>query len=477
MKFRKTLTALAVTATFASGWGAAALAAKPVPPDFVDSWTTAVAEGLIDGDPAYYYTGRASADEFYHALLTAVLRVNEKLDVAPPPSTTTTTTAPPSTTTTTQAPSTTTTTVAPPPPTTTTTTVPPTTTTTLPPPPPPSGDVEVIPAGVHEGFTRTVQSGMAYLCEDGAVLDGQGTTTYAFTGTATDVTIDGCEITGYDPPAQKGVINAILGSARWTVTNNEVHHNDGVGIQLKADDSVARGNYVHHQYQLGVAAEGDNILFEGNEVAYNNYRVDYSWGWEAGGSKFWSTDGLIVRDNHFHNNHGPGIWADHDNIRGLVEGNLVEDNYGPGVFWEISYEAVIRNNDIRRNGWGQSSWLWGGGIQIASSRGVEAYGNTLTGNYNGVSVSQQARGSGDFGEYLSRNVYVHDNVIVGCDTLNGVSCSDASGVVRDTGDNSIFTDGTNVFERNTYSAGHRFAWLNQWGDVSWWRTFHPGDAI
>lgn len=313
-------------------------------------------------------------------------------------------------------------------------------------------------------------------------------TGHAFYGRgADDVTIENCEITNYNPSPQFGVIDTRSGSDGWTLINNEIHHNGGVGIQLKGNNHTARNNQVHHQRQLGVAAEGSNILFEDNEIAFSNYNVDYSWGWEAGGSKFWETDGLVVRNNHFHNNHGPGIWADHDNINGLIEGNLVTDNYANGIMWEISYNAVIRNNTILRNGWGHNAWLWGAGILIATSNDVEIYNNYLEDNYNGISITQQARGGSDefdepkFGLWRSYGNHIHGNTIVNCDTaLNGVTCNNASGVVQDDGDSNVFSNDpsyANVFEHNSYSAGHRFAWENRTLTVTEWRGFHPNDAI
>ena len=41
------------------------------PTEHIQSWSEAVWNGNIDGDPAYYYDGLAAADEYYHALITA----------------------------------------------------------------------------------------------------------------------------------------------------------------------------------------------------------------------------------------------------------------------------------------------------------------------------------------------------------------------------------------------------------------------
>ena len=108
-----------------------------------------------------------------------------------------------------------------------------------------------------------------------------------------------------------------------------------------------------------------------------------------------TTENLIVRGNFVHDNNGPGLWTDIDNINTLYENNIVEGNSGAGIFHEISYSATIRNNQVRGNGFRNRGWLWEGGIMVAGSQGVEIYGNILEDNYNGITLIQQDRGSGD----------------------------------------------------------------------------------
>ena len=91
---------------------------------------------------------------------------------------------------------------------------------------------------------------------------------------------------------------------------------------------------------IGVSGGDDQsgIVVEGNEIAYNN-EAGFNPEWEAGGTKFWATTNLVVRNNHVHHNFGPGLWADNDNVGALYEGNIVEDNDWAGIFHEISYSG------------------------------------------------------------------------------------------------------------------------------------------
>ena len=291
----------------------------------------------------------------------------------------------------------------------------------------------------------------------------------AFEATANNVTIRGLVIEKYANPAQSGAVHMFLtGTATvsgWTVEDCEIRWNHGAGIAIGAGARVLRNN-VHHNGQLGVAAHGAGALIERNEIAHNN-TMGFSSGWEAGGSKFAFTSGLVVRGNHVHHNQGPGLWTDIDNIDVLYEGNVVTDNARIGIFHEISYAAVIRSNVVERNGFDPvgPGWLYGAGILVAHSPNVEVVGNTVRDNKNGIAGIQQNRGSGAFGPYRLENLWVHDNVVVMAVGLTGVA--------QDVGDNTVFTGRNNRFDRNMYclTPARPFAWLNADRTATEWQTF------
>jgi parallel beta-helix repeat protein len=217
------------------------------------------------------------------------------------------------------------------------------------------------------------------------------------------------------------------------------------------------------------------VLFDNNDIDHNNPSFAVSPGFEAGGGKCSNTTGLIFRNNNSYNNNGPGLWTDINNIHTTYVGNNVADNWGPGIFHEISYDAVIVNNVIRGNGFGEhNGWLWDAGIQISSSGAVSAAnpmdisGNIVTDNYNGIALLQQKRlEAAAYGPHTVQNVFVHDNVV----TMN----TGESGAVQDLGDDSIFSGRNNRYVANTYHVSaptaHWFAWLN--GGRSWpeWQAY------
>ena len=225
----------------------------------------------------------------------------------------------------------------------------------------------------------------------------------AFSGSAQNVEVRSLIIEKYATPAQSAAIG--VGAQFWVIQHNEVRFNHGIGIGTW-NNNVIRANYVHHNGQMGMGGQGSNVIVEFNEIAHNN-TAGYNSLWEAGGTKFVKTVNLIVRGNYSHHNNGPGLWTDIDNIDTLYEDNVVMFNADAGIFHEISYDAVIRNNYVEGNG----TVHQGAGILVSESPRVEVYGNTVIGAPNSIMTWNQDRGSGAYGPHETRDVYVHDNHI------------------------------------------------------------------
>lgn len=278
-----------------------------------------------------------------------------------------------------------------------------------------------------------------------------------------NVTIRGLIIEKVANRAQLGAVESRNGDG-WIIEDNEVRLNHGVGI-CAGSNSTVRRNFVHHNGQLGMCGVGNDILIEDNEIAFNN-TAGFNEAWEAGGAKWVLTNRLTVRNNRSYDNKGPGLWTDIDNIHTRYEGNTVENNDGAGIFHEISYDAVIRNNLVVGNGHGFKVWLWGAGILVAGSPNVEVYGNTVTSNGNGIALIQQDRGSGKYGPRELGQVSVHDNKITMPEGYTGL--------VQDVNDRSYFISRNIRFARNTYYLNpslRQFAWDNKALTKDEWRTY------
>ena len=232
-----------------------------------------------------------------------------------------------------------------------------------------------------------------------------GVASAAFSGTATDVEISHLIVEKYASPPQQGAIGGAVGKDQqgWTILNTEARWNHGTGIQVGPKGHVESCN-IHHNGQKGLGGVGAGVVIVNNEIAYNDY-AGYDTGWEAGGSKFAKTDNLVVRGNYVHDNTGPGLWTDIDNIHTLYEKNTILNNKGTGIFHEISYDAVIRNNLIKGN-------LVA--IRIANSSKVEVYGNVIevpADNGDGIKLVNFKRGMGAYGPRIAHDNHIHNNVI------------------------------------------------------------------
>jgi len=266
----------------------------------------------------------------------------------------------------------------------------------------------------------------------------------------------------------------------WTIRSNEVRLNHAVGIGF-ASDSTVSANVVRDQGQLGFGAWGSGSAVSDNVITGNG-AVGYSFEWEAGGGKAWLTEDMVIEHNLVRDNRGPGLWTDGGNMRTTYAFNEVSDNDGAGIQHEISYDALITGNDIRDNGRVHKGWAWEAGIQIQSSGGVgeriEVVGNRVTGGPNGITLIEGGDRAEEwpapFGPHLVRNVWVHDNVVV-------LERGGSSGAVEDIEDPTVFTDGGNRFEANTYHLptldGEYFAWGGTELPWSAWRGSGSGNDL
>ncbi|MGB0910961.1 MAG: right-handed parallel beta-helix repeat-containing protein, partial [Nitrospirales bacterium] len=236
----------------------------------------------------------------------------------------------------------------------------------------------------------------------------------AFQGSAPNVLIQGLIIEKYASPAQEAAIHGQTGRAglrsrNWIVQENEVRWNHAMGIRL-GEEMHIRKNFIHHNGQFGIGGSGKNILIEENEISFNNNQ-GFHWH-TAGGTKFVGTVNLLVRHNFVHDNFGPGLWSDVDNLNTLYENNHVKNNQTQGIFHEASYDAIIRNNLVEGNGFGDSIWHVGSGILVSSSPNVEIYNNQVINNADGIGLIQvHTRVEGRFGPRELKNSSVHDNII------------------------------------------------------------------
>jgi parallel beta-helix repeat protein len=293
-------------------------------------------------------------------------------------------------------------------------------------------------------------------------------TPLAFGGTAPGVTIQNLVIEKYAAPTQSAAVE--LGP-NWLIEGSELrwHHFTAVSVTTS---TTARRNHVHHNGGLGFQGAGSNILVADNEISYNGY-AGYNPYWASGGSKWVYTENLTVRGNVCHHNRGPGLWTDGNNIYTVYEDNVVEDNERGGIFHEISYDATIRYNTVRRNGTAKDwpGWTTGAGIEVVSSPNVEVYENQLEDNWQGITGLDDQRGWGNRGPWVLENLNVHDNTVISriADAGGG-----RTGVIALSGTSAYLTAANNHFRGNHYTLGNGdryFMWMGADRTQAEWQQF------
>lgn len=228
--------------------------------------------------------------------------------------------------------------------------------------------VHVLGGGSPSEFSQVApKNNNVYIGAPGAILDGRHINNYAFTGQATGVTIKYLEVINFVCPLEQMTINHDGGEG-WTIEYCHFHHNRGCAVGM-AGGATYRHNWIHHNEQYAYSSVNDspmppneavvpqsaNVLLQRNEMHHNGDLVDEfladgtSTGNGRNGTlKFWDTANMIVSFNWFHDSNAVSLWADTNNVGLLAEYNLIEDSWGEGIFYEISYNFMFQYNVFRR---------------------------------------------------------------------------------------------------------------------------------
>lgn len=250
-----------------------------------------------------------------------------------------------------------------------------------------------------------------------AILSKNGGTT------ANTVKLRGLTVQHCASPSQLGAIY-LDGGNDWEISECNIQWNHAIGIHsANALRLNFHHNNVHHNGQLGVGSNAcHNSVYEYNIVTDNNTDNYYGGDWESGGIKITHGDNVIIQNNLVTDNVGIGVWYDIDNRNGIIYNNDINDNYADAIRFEISYGCKIYGNRISGNGYGYGIGPGRGGtdkwamisvaaINVNSSPDVEIYNNIIGANQNGIGLQMRDRGNGAYGLRDLKNAYVHHNTI------------------------------------------------------------------
>jgi parallel beta-helix repeat protein len=192
-------------------------------------------------------------------------------------------------------------------------------------------------------------------------------------------------------------------------------HGDTLSFLYGSNHQIT-GNEIFHAGQTGMGAyKSTDVLVQNNRIHDNNTE-GFDPNWEAGGLKMASVARVTLDGNEVYANVGPGLWCDISCQAITYSHNTVHDNTEAGIFFEISSGATIASNALWNNG-SASAAGWGCDIFVSSSSDADVYGNTIlaTRTHAILVVSQNRAG------YTSVvNNSVHDNTVVMSQLYSGV---------------------------------------------------------
>lgn len=226
-------------------------------------------------------------------------------------------------------------------------------------------------AGSHSANgSNKPKSGSTFIGRYGATIDGTGWVT----GDATQAAIrahnedvDNITIKNirFANMPQYGVRFYVDFSSGLTVENCEFDHCT-FGIEVCHNSNIRRCYFHHSATAAYTGNTPHDVLFEDN--LFEDTLAEPNQKLVEGYNHIW-------RRNIFRRQYN-GIWEDGDNHDVTIEDNVFEDCSGASIFYEISADAVIQRNTIRRSGTH--------GILISTSKGVTVTDNECIDCFRGI---------------------------------------------------------------------------------------------
>lgn len=270
----------------------------------------------------------------------------------------------------------------------------------------PAGTAYRLQAGRYDRFRVRPETGDRFYGDGAVVLDGKGSVNFAFAGfeaRADNVLIQGVEVTGYNPGTE-GVCTevcpwgAIDGRQRkgWIIRNVHTHRNAAAGASIgpgfivegvRAERNGTQGLQSHGGYNSSSGyATGMRTIIRDSYLIGNKTNAKLDPFFEGGGTKL-GFNGLRVHNNEVRDNNGPGLWLDVDNRNVEVDHNLVVNNAGVGILYEVSQgPARIHRNVVRDTRLWERYGYPGGAIEVNQAANVVIEHNEVVGGHDGLKV-------------------------------------------------------------------------------------------
>jgi len=225
-----------------------------------------------------------------------------------------------------------------------------------------------------------------------------------------------------------------------------MEHSAGALIEdIKISDPWHLG--IHGGYINGAIIRNVGILGSTQRIADGEGE---GVGWEDGGMKLTNAVNLLIEQCYVSGGYGPGIWLDIAVQNSVVRKNVIGNQSAEGVFVEISRNILVQGNKIIASPHSRTSsrmdWMYGGGILVSTSDGVDVLNNLVEDCYNGITVIDQSHRGDTMPDYDAGDYLISENT---------VRRTKKVGAAQDVGREDVFAG---VWEANTFESVEQFEW-------------------
>lgn len=191
------------------------------------------------------------------------------------------------------------------------------------------------------------------------------------------VTIEGLKINRFSANANDyGAITLESTASNATILNTELSDMPFEAVHTGLNDNILMKNVTikNIAWQAVNANQTDNFTFDSVKITDTDPFDEFTSSPASGALKTSRTRNTKILNSHIANNKSHGLWFDQSNINVAVVKNFIKDNYGAGVFFEISDGLTLANNYIAApaSGAGQP-------VKMAGSSGLRLVNNTIVG--------------------------------------------------------------------------------------------------
>ena len=203
------------------------------------------------------------------------------------------------------------------------------------------------------------------------------------------VTIEGLKINRYSANANDyGAITLESSASNATILNTELSDMPFEAVHTGLNDNILMKNVTikNIAWQAVNANQTDNFTFDSVKITDTDPFDEFTSSPASGALKTSRTRGTKILNSAIANNKSHGLWFDQSNINVAVIKNLIKDNYGAGVFFEISDGLTLANNYIAApaSGVGQP-------VKMAGSSGLRLVNNTIVGGADPLGIYIDSR--------------------------------------------------------------------------------------